>query len=183
MSTCLFKKETLWSTWFADDCCVEAVIDDCTEHGKILKELNSPVSLLHYASVTCCQFCSGANGLIIAQFSISLKLCFWWQMKPLIQGMKLIRPLDHIYVNWCANLRSQYATKITTIFTYNGFKLLLSVTLSGLWVMSSNNEALLISTFSSILKSFEKTFLYCLRRDCVRVIQVFCLMSFMYEPV
>ncbi len=32
------KRENLWSTWFADDCCMEAVINDFIEHGKILSK-------------------------------------------------------------------------------------------------------------------------------------------------
>lgn len=38
------------------------------------KKINSAVSLLHYASVTCYQFSSGATRLIIAWFSLKLLL-------------------------------------------------------------------------------------------------------------
>lgn len=35
LQTCLFKKENLWCTWLAVDCCMEAIVNDCVEHGKI----------------------------------------------------------------------------------------------------------------------------------------------------
>lgn len=109
-------------------CCMEAVIDDCIEHGKIL---NSAVSLLYYASVSCCQFSTGAN---IEIMFLMTDLSHWiraWSS-----------PVHWIIFMW-ANVSPnrtvfQDATRINNHPSpHVAVQLLLSLSLSlsGLWVM------------------------------------------------
>lgn len=109
-----------------------------------LENLNLTISVLLYASVTSCQSTSGAAKLIItvlSTFSFS-KFYFWWQIKPLKRGMKFIGPLDRIYVSLCVTATLELIPshwdddKINSPSLSGGVKLLLSVTSSGLWVIS-----------------------------------------------
>lgn len=71
----------------------------------------------------------------------------WWQIKPFNQGVKLIGPLDHIYVSWCHSSLEKWSPgchQNNHPPPVGSVKLLLSVTFSGRWVMSSSNETLLL---------------------------------------
>ncbi len=110
--------------------------------GKILKKMKSAVSLLHYASVTCCQFSAGENRLMKAQFSTALKLCLDCRLSHLIRAWSFLVIGSFILsVNGCV---TRMPPKQPPVSPISRVKLLLSVTLSGRWVMSSSNETLLL---------------------------------------
>lgn len=70
---------------------------------------------------------------------------FWWRIKPLNRDTTCIDPLDHIYVSLPPYFQSLGCHHNNLPSPYSSVKLLSSVTLSGLWVMSSSNETLCLS--------------------------------------